>query len=58
VIEQLNAFWRKREEAKFVAFARNAELRFRQQHVIPIQSYHFGGTEPMQEHQTHDGQVA
>src|SRR5215472_7540814 len=33
VIEQLNAFWRKREEAKFVAFATNAELRFRQQHV-------------------------
>ena len=58
VIEQLNAFWRKREEAKFVAFATNAELRFRQQHVIPIQSHHFGGTEPMQEHQTHDGQVA
>ena len=58
MFEQLHGFRRQWEETEFVAFAMNAKLRFRKQHVIPIQSQYFGRPEPMQEHQAHDGQVA
>jgi len=58
VIEQLHGFWRQGQEAKFVAFARNAKLCFGKQRVVPIQSQYFGGPQSLQEHQAHDGQVA
>ena len=58
VIEQLDGFRRQRKEAKFTAFAANANLCFGKQCVVPIQSQHFGRPQPLQEHQTHDGQVA
>ena len=35
MIEQLSGFRRQREEAKFVAFAMNAELGFGKQNVVP-----------------------
>ena len=58
VIEQLNGFRRQRQEAQFAAFAANADLRFGKQHVVPVQSQHFAGPQPLQEHQADDGQVA
>jgi hypothetical protein len=58
MFEQLHSFWREGEETQFVAFAMNAKLCFRKQHIIPIQSQYFGGPESIEEHQAHDGEVA
>jgi len=58
VFEQLHGFWRQRQETKFLAFAWNAKLCFGKERVVAIQSQYFGGAEPLQKHQAHDGQVA
>ena len=46
------------QEAQLAALAAHAQLGFGEQHVVRIQSQHFGGAQSVHEHQAHDGQVA
>src|SRR5271157_2367496 len=57
VIEELHGFRGERQEAQFLAFAPHAQLRFGKQHVVLIQTQHFGGAQSLQKHQAHNGQV-
>ena len=40
------------------SLAADAQLTFRQENILTVQSHHFRGAESMHEHQTHNGQVA
>jgi len=58
VIEQLRGFRRQGQQAQLVPLAAHRKLPFGEQHIITVQGHHFGGAEPLHQHQADDGQVA
>ena len=51
-------FWRQRQDARAVAFAEHAHLRVGQLQVGEPESEDFTGTQTIQQHQPHQGEIA
>jgi hypothetical protein len=57
MIEQLSCFRSQGKKAGLITLAAHADLRFRQQQIVLIQVQDLLGSEPLQQHQTDDGQI-
>jgi hypothetical protein len=57
MIEQLSCFRSQGKEARLITLPAHADLRFRQQQIVPIQIQDLLGSKPLKQHQAYYGEI-